>query len=343
VLAACGGGGAATPVEFRVPVTVAAVATGAVEDRIVATGTLRAREAVSLRAETGGQLEIARGPNGLRLSEGDRVRAGQTLAAIQGEEVRLAARSEATRQRYESAQRDYESKRTLFAEGLLSAEALRPIETTLAEARLEWERSRLTEIRSQLVTPIDGVVLYLARDDRGLPLADGQLVTQGFVVAQVAPIDRLVADIDLVAGDVARVRDGMPARVRHPDTASEGVLGRVTRLAPTVDATTRTLRAEVAVDNRGGLLRPGMFVEVTVIAERREGVPVVPREAVAERGGRKVVFVLNGQKVSRREVGLGLGDDQVIEIREGVQPGEKIVVRGLETLSDGTSVRVSGA
>lgn len=323
--------------------TVAAVTTGSVEDRIVATGTLRARETISLRAETGGQLEIARGPGGGRLVEGDRVRAGQTVAAIRGEEVRLAARSEATRQRYESAQRDYESKKALFAEGLLSAEALRPIETTLAEAKLEWERSQLTEVRSQLVTPIDGVLLYLARDDRGLPLADGQLVTLGFVVAQVAPVDRLIADVDLVAGDVARVRVGMEARVRHPDAASEGILGRVMRLAPAVDATTRTLKTEVAVDGGSGLLRPGMFVEVTVIAERREGVPVVPREAVAERGGRKVVFVLNGQKVSRREVGLGLGDDRVIEIREGVEPGEKIVVRGLETLSDGTSVRVSGA
>lgn len=342
-LVACSGGATTTQVEFRVPVTVAAVGTGVVEDRIVATGTLRAREAISLRAETGGQLEIARGAGGRRLVEGDRVRKGQTVASIQGEEVRLAARTEATRQRYESAQRDYDSKKSLYAEGLLSAEAMRPIETALAEAKLELERSRLTEARSQLVTPIDGVLLYLARDDRGLPTADGQLVTTGLVVAQIAPTDRLIADVDLVAGDVARVREGMAARVRHPDTATEGVVGRVARLAPAVDATTRTLRAEVAVDNPGSSLRPGMFVEVTVIAERREGVPVVPREAVAERGGRKVVFVLNGQKVSRREVGLGLGDDQVIEIREGVQPGEKIVVRGLETLSDGTSVRVSGA
>ncbi len=341
--AGCDGPGTASPVEFRVPVTVEAVARGSVEDRIVATGTLRAAQAVSLRAETGGQLAIARSPAGARLAEGDRVRAGQVVAAITGEEVRLAARSDATHQRYVSAQRDYESRRALFDQGLVSAEAMRPIETTLAEAKLEWERSQLTEVRSQLVTPIDGVLLYLARDERGLPVADGQLVTQGLVVAQVAPIDRLVADVDLVAGDVARVRGGMLARVRHADAAALGVEGRVTRLAPSVDATTRTLRAEVAVDNHGGTLRPGMFVEVTVIAERRESVPVVPRDAVAERGGRKVVFVLNGQKVSRREVELGLGDDDVIEIKQGVAPGEKVVVRGIETLSDGTSVRVSGA
>ena len=86
-----------------------------------------------------------------------------------------------------------------------------------------------------------------------------------------------------------------------------------------------------------------MFVGVTIIAERRTGVPVVPREAVTERGGRKVVFVLEGQKVSRRDVALGLGDDDVVEIRQGLEPGERVVVRGIETLQDGQRVRVSGA
>jgi RND family efflux transporter MFP subunit len=97
----------------------------------------------------------------------------------------------------------------------------------------------------------------------------------------------------------------------------------------------------VSIDNVDGKLRPGMFVEVTMIAERRENVPVVPREALTERGGRKVVFVLDGQKVSKREVVLGLGDDEIVEIRQGLEEGERIVVRGLETLTDGARVRVS--
>lgn len=343
LLLACGGQGNDQQVEFRVPVFVQSVRTGTVEDRVVATGTLRAPEVIALRADTGGVLEIARDEAGRRLAEGDRVEAGESIAVITGEEVRLAARTEATRQRYESARRDYESKKRLFDDGLLSEEAFRVVETTLADAKIEWERSLLTEARSNLVTPISGVILRLARDDAGTPIADGQLITQGYVVAQIAPTGSLIADVDLVGMDVARVASGMPARIRHHAWEGDTFDGRVVRLAPTLDPVTRTLRAEVAVENRGRRLRPGMFVEVTLIAERREDVPVVPREAVAERGGRKVVFVLNGQKVSRREVGLGLGDDEIIEIRQGVEPGERVVVRGLETLTDGTSVRPSGA
>ena len=341
-IAACPSPGSQQQVEFRVPVFVREVQTGTVEDRIVGTGSLRARETVALSPETGGRLVMGRDSSGRRLAEGDRVAAGQTIAEITGEEVRLAARSEATQQRYQSAQRDYDSKKSLFEQGLISEVEFRPVVDTLAEAKIEWERSQFTESRSKLVTPISGVILRLARDDNGLPLAEGQLITQGFVVAQIGPTAALIADVDVVGPDVARVRPGLDGRVRHYAWDNRTFEGKVLRLAPCLDPVTRALRTEVLVDNREGLLRPGMFVEVTMIAERRTDVPVVLRDAVTERGGRKVVFVVKGQKVERRDVVLGLGDDEIIEVREGVEPGERVVVRGLETLTDQQRVLVSG-
>lgn len=329
-------------IEFQVPVFVREVGTGSVEDRIVATGSLRAPQAVSLTTDSAGTLMIARDSRGRRLAEGDRVRAGQAVAEVTGEEVRLNAGTEATWTQYQAAKRDHDSKKKLFEEGLLSEQEFNQVEAALADAKLAWERSQLTETRSKLVTPISGMILHLARDEQGLPIADGQLVAQGFTVAQVAPTETLVADVDIVGPDVSRVRERYPARIRHHAWEDRRFPGQVSRLAPTLDPATRTLRAEVSVDNDEGLLRPGMFVEVTIVAEQRNDVPVVPREAVTERGGRKVVFVFKGQRVERREVALGLGDDEIIEIRQGLETGERIVVRGLETLTDGTRVRISG-
>jgi membrane fusion protein (multidrug efflux system) len=341
--AACTPGPPEQDVEFRVPVFVREVGTGTVEDRVVATGSLRASETIALRADTAGALLIARDDSGRRLTEGDRVEAGQTIAEITGEEVRIAARTEATTQRYEAALRDYEVKTKLYEDGLISEQEFRPVATTLADAKVALEQSQLTEHRSKLTTPISGMILHLGRDDSGQPLADGQLIRQGYEVAQVAPTGNLIAEVDLVGPDVARVREGLKCRVRHHAWEEESFDGRVLRLAPTLDPVTRTLRAEVSVSNRESRLRPGMFVEVTMIADRREDVPVIPREALAERGGRKVVFVLRGQRVNRREVVAGLGDDEIVEIRQGLEAGERIVVRGLETLTDGTRVQVSGS
>jgi len=340
---ACGPGVNTQDVEFRVPVTVQDVALGTVEDRIVATGSLRPAEVVTLVVETSGVLEIERGADGRRLGEGDHVRAGQVVARITGEDARLAARTAATRQRFEAASSDHKATLKLFEQGLITDTELRNAETRLEDARLEYDRSRLTETRNSLVTPIDGVILSLARNQRGQPLASGQLVNPGLVVAEVAATDDLVADVDLVGPDVARVRVGLEARIRHHAWEDRLFDGVVYRMAPTIDPITRALRAEVEVDNRDGLLRPGMFVEVTVVGTRREGVPVVPRVAVTDRGGKRVIFLLKGQRVARTEVELGLGDDDIVEITSGVEAGDEIVVRGLETLTDQTRVRVTGS
>lgn len=340
-IAACTPGGDTEEVEFRVPVTVREVSLGTVEDLIVATGTLRAPESALLRVETAGFLTLARAPSGRRWAEGDRVEAGQVLAEITGEEIPLDSGLAATQTRYEAAQRVLGSRQRLHDEGLISEEELRDAETRLAEAKLEWERSRLRENRTQLTSPISGEILNLVRDTDGMPTASGQRVEPGFTIARIAPIDTLIADVDLVGPDLARVEKGLEARLRHYAWEDERFEGRVLRLSPTVDPVTRTLKAEVEVDNADGRLRPGMFVEVTLVAERRVDVPVVPREAVTERGGSRVVFVLNGQRVSSREVVLGLGDDEVVEIRQGLEPQDRVVVRGLETLTDGARVRVS--
>jgi membrane fusion protein (multidrug efflux system) len=331
-------------VDFLVPVSVSEVGTADVEDQIVATGSLRASKMVYLEVETGGILEFATNRQGRRFAEGDQVKAGDVIARITGEDVRIAARTEATRQRFKTAQDDYEAAKKLYEDGFKSKSELLTAQSNLETAKMDYEQSLNAEKRSQLSTPIDGVILRLARDreNQNQPFASGQFVKPGFEVARIAPTDHLVADVDLVGQDVARVAVGLSARVRHYAWEGQDFPGKVIRLAPMIDPTTRALRAEIEVKNPEGKLRPGMFVEVEIIKEQRKDVPVVPREAVTDRGGKWVVFILKGQRVAMKEVVLGLGDDDIVEIREGIAVGERVVIRGLETLTDQTRVRVTG-
>ena len=343
--AACGpaGGSEPAPVEFRIPVEVAEVGRDDVEDRIVTTGTLRTEENVVLSVETPGFLVLGRDETGARLVEGSAVAVGQLVAEITGEDARLAAGLEATRQHLENAEEEMGRRRMLFDRGLIPEEEYRRTQVTYEDALRNFELSQRADEKTRLTTPIAGVVLELARDEDGFPVADGQMVLAGFEVARIAPIGRLIADVDLVGPELARVRPGQPVRIRHYAFDDLTITGRILRLSPTMDPEKHTFRAEVGVDNAQRLLRPGMFIEAAIVAERRTAVPVVPRDAVTARAGRDVVFALDGQRAVRRDVTLGLGDDEQVEVREGVEPGERIVVRGLETLTDGTRVRVVGA
>ena len=342
-LCGCGPGASAPPAEFRIPVEVSTVETGNVEELIVTTGTLRTREMVTLNIEIPGYVHIGRDEDGNRLAEGATVTAGQVIAEITGEDARLHARIESTRRALEAADSELERRRDLFASRLIAEEELRQAEVQYENALYEFERSKLNAAKSRITTPIGGVVLRLARNTDGLPIADGQLVAPGFTIAQIAPLEELIADIDLVGPELGRIHEGLPARIRHYAYEDTDVGGEVLRLAPSVDVNTHTFRAEVAVSNPQRLLRPGMFVEVTIIADQRLDVPVVPRDSVARRGGRNVVFVLTGQRVARRDVNLGLGDDEQVEVLAGIVAGDRIVVRGVETLTDGTRVRIVGS
>ena len=341
LLAGCAPEGPQQEVEFRVPVAVEDVGVATLEDRIVTTGTLRASEIITLNVLDSGVLEIARGPHGRRLAEGDAVKAGDEIARIVGEDVRVAARVTAAQRAHDAALAELEGTREIFARGLVPKATLDSMLSKYEAAKADLDRSRRTEDRNRMVTPIDGVVLKLARDADGQLLANGQLVSPGQLVAQIAPLDALIADVDLIGDDIAAVRVGLEARARYHAWGDTLFAGKVLRLAPTVDQRTRALRAEVEIDNAEQRLRPGMFVEVTLIGERRENVAVVPRSAVTDRGGRRVVFVLASQRVVMREVTLGLSDDVFVEVRRGLEIGERVVVRGLETLTDQMLVRVT--
>lgn len=340
LLSACDGAINPPSVEFRIPVEVEDVLTGTVEDRIVTTGTLRARESVILTVEIAGYLAIGRDADGNRLTEGSVVEVNQLIAQTTGEDTRLASRLNATREQLQAVKQELTRREQLFGRKLIAEEDVARTRATYENALHDYEMSQRTLERARITTPIAGVVLKLARNQNGQPVADGQKVNQGFEIARIAPTDRLIADVDLVGPELSRVRPGQIVRIRH--FAFEDVImqGTILRLSPSMDPGTHSFRVEVEVDNTLQLLRPGMFVQASIISARHEDVAVVPRDAVTQRGGRNVVFVIDGQRAVRRNVLLGITQDDKIEVREGVKPGERIVVRGLETLTDGTRVRV---
>ena len=126
-------GGCAPPAtnreaEFRIPVEVEDVTTGTVEDLVVATGNLRPKEIVTLDIETPGSLQVARNGDGQRLAEGMRVSAGDIIARVTGEDARLHARLETTRQALEAAEAHLVRRRELHAANLASEEELQGAE-----------------------------------------------------------------------------------------------------------------------------------------------------------------------------------------------------------------------
>ena len=330
-------------VEFRIPVEVVEIATDDIENLIRATGTLRTTEIISIRNQVPGYLYIRRDAAGHRLVEGSPVKAGMIVGETTGEDARLFAGIESNRAALDSASAELNRRREMFKNQLIAEAELRTQEVAHENALFAYEQSVLRAQQAEHKSPIDGVLLTLSRDDTGRPVADGQRIANGFLVAEIAPVETLIAEIDLIGAEISRIDVGQVSRIRHNAYQEMYFPGEVLRLSPKIDPTTRTFRAEIQVDNSEGRLLPGMFVEVLVVVDERREVPVVPRQSVTRRGGNQVVFVVDGQRVVERRVSLGLSDSRKHEVLDGIAIGERVVYEGLETLSDGVRIRVIGS
>jgi multidrug efflux pump subunit AcrA (membrane-fusion protein) len=209
------------------------------------------------------------------------------------------------------------------------------------QARKQYELAQLQLDHAQIRSPVAGRVVNL-------------LAEEGNTVGPQSPVAVVVNDALMYArftvpernyGRLADREGEIEARIaalayRDMEPAA-GVLTTVSRV---IDPESRTFSAEAAVENASGRLRPGMYVEVSVILSRRESAVVVPPAAVVTRDGQPVVFVAHTDDTARRvPVTTGLRGDGYVEITSGLLGSETIVVEGNAFLEDGQRIRaISG-
>src|SRR5205823_1732347 len=153
----------------------------------------------------------------------------------------------------------------------------------------------------------------------------------------------LAAGAAAVGGGARRRRSaggfGARGRIDLDGVPGRPYLGKVVRIAPSLDPLTRTLEAEVQISNSSGELRPGMYGRASVVTAVHERAVTVPVQAVQISAGRRLAFVLQGDRVHRREVQIGVDGEDWLEIVRGLSPDEEVVVAGVEGLADNAQVR----
>ena len=154
---------------------------------------------------------------------------------------------------------------------------------------------------------------------------DGQVVRPGDNLFLIADRSVLWVDVAVFERDAPSVRVGMAAIVRVDAVPRGEFRGRLTFIQPQLDERTRTLTARLEVGNAGGALRPGMYATVELTTTGRRAV-TVPVTAVLPTGTHNIVFVNRGDgRFLPREVRVGQHGDSLVEILEGLQPGDEVV------------------
>jgi membrane fusion protein (multidrug efflux system) len=323
------------------PENITIVKTSEIRTGPAISGTLAPEEQAMVRAEVGGAVLQT------MVDQGDRVSRGQTLARIDDSAIRdqvLSAKSAVT-----TAQNsvDIAQRQVTRTEALLKAGAIAERDAELAHNQLTAAQAQLADAHARLANaskqadkttiaaPFAGVV-------SAKQVSAGDVIAPGASLFTVVNPSTMRLEASVPADQLSAVHQGAPVTFTVNGYPGRRFTGRVTRINPVADPTTRQVRIIVSLPNQGNVLVGGLFADGQVSSETRNSA-VVPVGAVDERGVRPFVMRIKGGVVQKAEVELGIRDaaTETVEIRSGVAPGDTILLGAARGLSAGTPVKVS--
>ena len=200
----------------------------------------------------------------------------------------------------------------------------------VAEAGVKTAEANLRD--ASITAPFAGVV-------SAKPVSEGALASPGTILLEVVSSDvRGVFTIE--EAQIGQVKLGQAATLTTTAYPGERFQGTVSIINPTANASTRSFGLKITPNDPQGRLKAGMFAQAELVTAERPQALLVPEAAVLTREGKTVVFIVVDGKAQRREVTTGLRADGKIEVTQGVQAGESVVVVGQNLLNDGDAVTV---
>jgi RND family efflux transporter MFP subunit len=351
------GGGFGGP---RLPMSVelGAVKRADMAEHLTVVGNLIGAATVEAVPKVAGRLDSV----SVRL--GDRVRRGQQLAKIEDrellEQVRQAQASyevsAATIRQREAdlrfAQTNLDRSKNLFERQLIPKQTFDDAEARfqaaaaqldLAKAQHAQADARLDELKinvanTTITSPVNGFIGKRTLDP-------GAWVTPNSALLSVVDISvvRLVANI--IEKDLRRISAGQRADTEVDAFPNETFRGRIARISPVLDPATRTAQIEVEIDNAQFRLKPGMYARVNFTVEQRNNTLVVPANALVDVQGSRGVFQPSGSAndvAKFKPIKVGLIDEKLVEVEEGLSEGERIVTTGAAALREGDKIVLPG-
>jgi membrane fusion protein (multidrug efflux system) len=313
-----------------VNVEVGRVEVMSLADEAQAVGSLRSRQGVMLRPEVSGRVAQ------LGFRDGERVRRGQVL--VQLDDSLQRAQLQQARAQASIARTNLQRNRELVAQNFVSQSAVDQTTAALevAEAQVALAQAQLD--RMQVRAPFDGVAGIRA-------VNVGDYVKDGADLVSVEDLSSMVVDFRLPERVLARLRIGQEVEVSLDGMPGTTFKAQVDALDSLLDADGRSLLVRARLDNRGGMLRTGMFARTRVVFAVRDKALVVPEEALVPQGGRqhlvKLVDAPDGSQVTQRlEAKIGMRVPGKVEILEGVKAGDAVVTAGQSKLMARDGIRV---
>ncbi len=281
-------------------------------DSILAMGTIKGFAQVNLGFQISGTVSA------FNFREGDEIKAGQIIVQLDPQEQML---------KYEEAKVNYNNVQALYDLGAV-------IPLKLQEAKIKLDLAQTDLAKTAIVAPSDGIL-----GSREVEV--GSAANPNMKVATFLDINDVFAEVGIMEREINKVVVGQDVKINIDAYPDLDFGGTVTNIAPMVKGKSKTLNVKVQIANPYRLLLPGMFVRVRIKIFQAKNAIIIPRPALKKVKGAYHVFTVNqNNKAEFKTVKLGYVTTDNVQITEGLNEGDLVVVEGMEELKDGAKVQV---
>lgn len=306
------------------PVAVVTAKTGAIASFYTTTTTLEPERTAPILSRVVGVIEK------IHVEEGDSVRARQPLLRIDRRQYQLeVARLSAKTAQLEDS---YQRLKKMVADNLVGAEEFENVKHDLEAARAEEKLARLQLSYTTVRAPFAGRVV-----NRQVEV--GHSVNVDAPLFDLVDLEPLLARVYVPSKAFRRLARAQPVELTLDSNGSK-LAGRIKLVSPVIDPTSGTIKITLEIPEYPKDTRSGDFAQVRITTEKHDDAVLIPRIAVVQDRQQSIVFIAHDGRAQRRVVEVGFEHDGQAEIVDGLKVGERVVVKGQNSLKDGATIKV---
>lgn len=235
------------------------------------------------------------------------------------------------------ARDEYEKTRTAYEMALIEAgrkkDEIMATSKNLTQTEIDIKLARLELEKTRIAAPFAGVLT-------DIKISPAERIDPGRELFMLVDLSKIKVKARVLESEIGKMKAGRQVDLRFSAYPDRVFKGTVESVSPIVNSEDKTCAVFILMAGPGGEIRPGMHAEVEIAADIYAGKLLVPQEAVLVRGGRKLVFVVEGDLAKWRYVQTGLENDKFVEITDGVAAGEPVIVEGHFTLAHDAKVTI---
>lgn len=308
-----------------IPVEISVATRGDIYASYSGTAPVEAFEDAMVIAKVGGEVRD------ISVEEGDSVKAGQILARLDGDRLRLKQRQ--TEANLNKLRRDYERNVDLKERSLISEGDFEKIQYEMEALDATNNLAKLQLSYADIRAPIDGVI-----SERFIKI--GNTLEIEAPTFQITSLEPLVTYLHVPEREYRRISAGQDAALIVDALGGMVFTATVARVSPIVDSATGTFKITIEVSDQTQRLKPGMFARIQIVHDLHANALQVPRSALINEVSTTTIYVVEDDVAHRREVQTGFSADGRVEITDGLTDTDKIIVVGQAGLKDGASVTI---